>query len=279
MRRKWTEKLIAEMQGQGLGTGLLSSYQPWIEVNSVSSLGVSRRVWGHKTQREHHLLSNVEFNLFLCLEWTQDVVDIREQFPLERELTLAVAESLDIRHPYYPGTHVPTVMTIDFLVTRRRNGEEFIEAFNAKVAEEAEDQNSLQKLEIQREACHLLDFEHHTILDSQIPKQVASNISWVRDALPRPDEQALRPGHLEELCARMQDDFISATGNQTLQSYCESFDRRFGLSMGMGLRVARALIYQRILKADMQSADLPTAGLSAFVMTGSRSKFRVFGAN
>jgi hypothetical protein len=272
---KWTEDLIARMQKDGCGQGTDVNYRPWLNVQSLSSRGVSRRVWGHKSQREHHLLSNIEFNLFLCLEWSRDVIDIREQYPLDRELTQAVAESLRIRHPHYPGTHVLTVMTVDFLVTRICHGEEILEAFNAKGEDEAEDENSLQKLEIQREACDLLGFKHHIVFDTSIPKQTAVNIGWVRDAFPKPNEPEPRPGYFEELAHRMEEDLGAHSPDLTLQAYCASFDSRFGAPQGAGLRVARMLIQQRILKADMECADLAGQHMGAFVMTGSQSKLRV----
>ena len=54
--------------------------------------------------------------------------DIREQYPLDREITQTIAQELKIRHPHYPGTHVPTVMTVDFLLTVVQNGEELSRA-------------------------------------------------------------------------------------------------------------------------------------------------------
>jgi hypothetical protein len=271
----WTENLIARMQKSGYGQGTGINYQPWLHVQSVSSRGVSRRVWGHKTQREHHLLSNIEFNLFLCLEWSRDIVDIREQFPLDRELTRAIAESLGIRHPHYPGTHVPTVMTVDFLVTRMSHGREILEAFNAKTEDEAEDELSLQKLEIQHEACALLNIKHHIVFDTSIPKQTTVNIGWVRDALPKPNEQELWPGYFEELANRMEVELGANLPDTTLQAYCANFDSRFGASQGVGLRVARMLIHKRILKTDMECPDLAGQRMDAFVMTGSQSRLRI----
>lgn len=94
-------------------------------------------------------------------EGSVDVVDIREQYPLERKLTLDVAAEIGAPHPYYPGTHVPTVMTVDFMVTRVKDGRRYMQAFNVKSAEEAEDERSLAKLEVQREALERQGIEHH----------------------------------------------------------------------------------------------------------------------
>jgi hypothetical protein len=128
--RKWSERTIEKLQLEGRGKGHRENYLPWIDVAEVSSKGRSRRAAGIKIRREHHFLSDVEWNLFLLLEHSQDIVDIREQFPLDRDLTVEISASLGIRHPCYPGTHVPTVMTTDFLVTRVRNGKAVFEAFD-----------------------------------------------------------------------------------------------------------------------------------------------------
>ena len=41
----------------------------WLTVRDLSSLGRSHRVYGHKTKRTHHLLSDLELAIFLILEW------------------------------------------------------------------------------------------------------------------------------------------------------------------------------------------------------------------
>lgn len=48
--------------------------------------------------REHHLLSDLEFNYLCFCDWADNVDDIREQFPLDRDVTLQFAEELGIKH-------------------------------------------------------------------------------------------------------------------------------------------------------------------------------------
>nr|MBF4275598.1 heteromeric transposase endonuclease subunit TnsA [Vibrio anguillarum] len=43
---------------EGRGNGCDSGYLPWITVRDVPSDGRSHRVFGHKSQRTHHLLSD-----------------------------------------------------------------------------------------------------------------------------------------------------------------------------------------------------------------------------
>ncbi|TCV72450.1 hypothetical protein EDE11_1532 [Methylomonas methanica] len=81
--KKWIK------EGRGGGSG--KNYIPWLTVRDVSSEGRSHRIFGHKSQRTHHLLSDLELAVFFLLEWHQETTDIREQFPLRLEDTQVLA--------------------------------------------------------------------------------------------------------------------------------------------------------------------------------------------
>lgn len=130
--KAWTEERIERLYKEGRGRGAGAQYRPLLEVHDVPSLGLARRAHGVTTGRVHHLLSNVEFQFFLMLDWAADVDDIREQYPINRELTQDMALTLRIKHPCYPGTNVATLMSVDFLVDRMRDGERTLEAFDIK---------------------------------------------------------------------------------------------------------------------------------------------------
>ena len=274
----WTEKKIAEREAQGYGSGSGANYKPWLEVTDLSSSGRSRRVFGLKTGRIHHLFSNVEFDIFLAAEWSRSVVDIREQYPLDRDLTQTVAQELKIQHPSYPGTRVPTVMTVDFLLTVVEHGVKRLVALNAKRDEEAEEENSLAKLEIQRTYFEKLEIEHYLIYHSQIPKQKVMNIAWIRDAQLKPGEVEPRPGYFAALCSRMSRELMAPTyANISLADYCQSFDERHGLEAGSGLRVARMLIQELSLSVNLESKDLTHESLGSVMMTSRPGQLRAFG--
>ena len=93
------------------------AYKPFIVIQDVPSLGRSSRQCGIKTGRQHDFLSDLERNYFMNLEFLDEVVDIREQFPLEIEETLLIAEELGIKHPTKPATKEPNTMTSDFCIT------------------------------------------------------------------------------------------------------------------------------------------------------------------
>jgi len=73
------------------------------DYSDVPSRGVSHRIYSHKTQRVHHLLSNLELYVFLILDWSSSVQDIREQFPLNLDDTKEICLEHGLRHPSIQG--------------------------------------------------------------------------------------------------------------------------------------------------------------------------------
>lgn len=104
------------------------NYRPFLEVRDVPSTGRSAIELGLTTGRPHHIFSDLEHYYLVLSEYSTRVNDILEQYPLlPREETIAIAETLGIRHPVYPGTTVPVVMTTDQVaVVSDNGGEKFI---------------------------------------------------------------------------------------------------------------------------------------------------------
>ena len=124
-KRKYgiSEDKINRYIKEGRGSGTKENYKPWIKIQDVSSKGRSNRIKGIKTNRIHHFLSDLETKCFYILEWDDNVVDIREQYPLiDRETAMKIANEKNIRYPIDYKTRTPVVMTTDFLVTKYENG-------------------------------------------------------------------------------------------------------------------------------------------------------------
>lgn len=106
---------IEKFLHEGRGKGILENFQPWIKIQDVASLGRVTRIRGIKTKRQHDFLSDLESNYFYHLDFSNYVVDIREQFPLlPIEETISIAKELGIKHPKNPETKEYIVMTSDF---------------------------------------------------------------------------------------------------------------------------------------------------------------------
>jgi hypothetical protein len=121
--RKPTIDLVKKWIAHGDGQGERGKYHPFYQVRDVPSQGRSRMLLGLKTGRVHHFLSDIEYYFHLLSEYEPTVVDIREQYALlPWEKTQEIAVDLGIRHPTYPGTKTPIVMTSDQVITVMQSG-------------------------------------------------------------------------------------------------------------------------------------------------------------
>jgi hypothetical protein len=121
-RRDATPSTIASWIARGDGQGEGEHYKPFLKVRDVPSKGRSSMVLGLKTNRTHHYLSDIEYKVHILSEYDHNVEDIREQFALlPWEETQEIAGSLGIRHPTYPYTRTPIVMTSDIVITLKNN--------------------------------------------------------------------------------------------------------------------------------------------------------------
>ena len=71
--------------------------------------------YSQKLGRIVHLLSDLEWRAFLVAEFMSSVIDIRENFPLDRVRTRKIAERLGLNHPAPYVDDI--VMTTDLYLT------------------------------------------------------------------------------------------------------------------------------------------------------------------
>ena len=141
------EAYLKSGRGRGRGQGEGVDYLPWISIHDFSSKGLSSRVYGHKSRRIHHFLSWNELYFFYILEWSDKVLDIREQFPLlDMELAIDVAQRAGVKYPRNNASGFPYLLTCDFMITTE-NG---LKARTIKSISDLKNKRTLEKLEIER---------------------------------------------------------------------------------------------------------------------------------
>lgn len=101
---------------RGYGKGEGDKYKPMFTAWEVSSKGKKVRVMGLKTNREHLLLSTLEQDYFYYLDFSDDIIDIREQYPLDINITQALCEEFSIKHIRGKDGELKHYTT-DFLIT------------------------------------------------------------------------------------------------------------------------------------------------------------------
>ncbi|GLC89709.1 TnsA endonuclease N-terminal domain-containing protein [Lysinibacillus piscis] len=243
------EKWIKEGRGSGIG----SDYKPWLNIQDVSSLGRSTRLKGIKTNRQHEFLSDLERNYFYLTEYSDFVVDIREQFPLlPLEETIVIADELGIKHPTDPKTHEPVVMTTDFLLTVDK-GEGFVElARTIKMKDELLKERVIEKFEIERVYWERRQINWGIVTELEIPKEMARNISYIHDYYDIQQYDAfqhLSLQHIEDLAMALLWRILE--NSHSVREITNAFDKDTHMPLGSGMTLFYHLLAQKIVRVDM----------------------------
>ncbi len=255
-RRLTTARSIEQRikEGRGAGEGLY--YLPWHTIQDVPSRGRCHRVkgWGHG--RVHHLLSDLEYYVFLIFEWAKRVVDIREQFPLlPLEETLHIAERLGVRHPTDPKTRHPVVMTTDMLLTVGHGLRCDYVPVTIKYEDDLLKPRVLEKLEAERLYWESRSKVLLIMTERQVPMPLVRNVRWFHKYR---NPSALFP--LPEATVDQIVDLLTRAVLETelpLRVITTACDRRLGLSAGISLAVIRHLLAGRRWEVDMRRMVRP----------------------
>lgn len=248
-RSSTTEKKLKEGLGQGVGI----DYKPWIKIQDIPSLGRSTRLKGIKISRQHEFLSDLERNYFYLLEYSDLVVDIREQFPLLPEgETVVIAEELGIKHPVNPETGEPIMMTTDFIVTINNNGQIKHLARTLKYKDELMDKRVLEKFEIERVYWERQDVDWGIVTELEIPKIMAHNIAFVREYFNVSKIEGF------DKCTELDIEemnifFIRSLLKQqkSVKQIAKDLERDFGLLVGCGLSIFKHLVISKSIEIDL----------------------------
>jgi hypothetical protein len=242
-----TEKKIAEMEKEGRGQGKGENYKPWINIQDFPSSGLVTRGKGWKTNRIHHFLSKLERDYFYVLEWNQSVVDIREQFPLNREDTLFIATNKGIKHPTDPKSQIPIVMTTDFLITVTNSAGTKHYARTIKPSKELENKRTIEKLEIERSYWEDRGIDWGIITEKEMPRNLVENVEWLHSSYF--GIEGLPTSALHTYAQQMKS-FIKKYNTSIIEMVTE-FDKTFQLENGMGLEILKHLIARQELRVDI----------------------------
>lgn len=189
-----TETRIAKWHADGRGLGHGPTYKPWLRVQDVPSTGRVHRV-PSRFGRIVHLMSDVEYAAFLDFEGKPAVVDVREQFPLPRAETIAIAEDLGVAHPRNRGTII--VMTTDLVVDWRGGG---LTPVAAKTVADLGKRRVQEKLDIEREWWTRRGRKWALVTDREVSLDrrvlAGSLIGWREDELQDAGKWMARAGAL-----------------------------------------------------------------------------------
>jgi len=260
-------------QGRGLGKG--EDYKPFLTVRDVPSKGLRSREKGLKTQRVHHLLANTEDKCFFVFDWSEGVVDIREQFPLPLSETIEIAKRLGIIHPVVPFTTDLAVMTTDFVLDVIVDGKTVTVARSVKLEKELNDLRVIEKQEIERTYWREQGVDFALIItDRDFPENLYKNVIWIHKALD-PEEI---PGSLTDELIDQAEKFlfekISSNTNKPLSHIALAADKQLGFQLSTCLWIVKHLIATRRWNVDMYKEIEPTMPLAILQVTSAQMEVK-----
>ena len=241
-----SEAQVAKRIKDGRGAGSGQAYTPWVRVDEIPSLGRSRQVYSHLTKRIHHLLSDLEFAVFLLLDNNPAVTDIREQFPLRRNDTRALASELQLKHPANNG--VDHVMSSDFLVdTSNRTEPKFV--LQAKYVDSLNDSRTVEKLELERRYWQQKEVPWYLVTEREINAVAKENIDWLyvlKGELEATDMVENRVN------IATFDTALAENPKLNIISLCKTIDQAYHLEPGESLYDFRMLCAARAITFDLR---------------------------
>ncbi|BAY26827.1 Tn7-like transposition protein A [Calothrix sp. NIES-2100] len=249
--RKRNRKNVNKRVDEGCGQGRGIDYKPAIHISDFSSKGSALQSVGWKTRREHHLLSQIESDYFYLLEWSPIVIDIREQFPLDIEQTLVIAEQCGFKHPVNPDTGEPNVMTTDFVITIPGTPDMGVidQARTVKPSDKLQEKRTLEKLEIERRYWEAKNITWGIVTEREIPKILVKNLGLLHDCFFIEDLSPLSEILISQIATRLTKDVVEEKAS--LLDLTSDCDYRLGLEPGNSIRVVRYLIANRKWLIDM----------------------------
>lgn len=268
------ESKIEKYIKMGYGSGEGKEYKPWIEIQDFPSLGRVSRPFGWKTNRIHHLLSDLEKKYFYLFEWSDIVVDIREQFPLfNRELAIEIAKEKDIKYPVFKGTNIPYIMTTDFMITiRAGTGQLEHIARTVKPSGDLEKKSVIEKYEIERSYWERKGINWGLVTENEINDNLASNIEWIHLCYRYEDLEFNDRTYFTELVNVLVNRLYKS--DIPLSSLLSNLDFEYNAEPGTFLKIFKHLIATKVIQIDLMQKINLNYSVKDIILTGDICGFK-----
>lgn len=246
----WNEEKYNKKIKEGRGQGTGDDYKPWLTIHDFPSNGIVSRSPGWKSNRVYHFMSTNELRYFYILEWSDVINDIREQFPLELEGTLSIAEELGIKHPMDNVSKFPRVLTTDFMITAQVSGKEVYLARTIKPVKEIESMRTLEKFEIERIYWQRKGIDWKLVTDKDISKIFASNVQWLHTAYKLESMENLSLQYQLDICETLK--YKLAEYDCPITHITSKLDEEANVESGTSLRLFKHLLAIKAVIMDME---------------------------
>lgn len=238
--------------GRGLGIG--EHYIPFIQANDnkVASEGWLTRTLGWRSNRIHHTLSKHEYEYLLVQEWADRIVDIREQYPLtELDLTIKIAQKLNITHPHHKGENV--IMSTDFMLTLSDSNDEVHDIPRTIKPISKLNKRTIELFEIERRYYLELgkSWSWKVVYDTDKPINLIRNIDWLYDAKRLENRPGIDTAVIKMVEEPLLCHLIENGHKNSISKVCLAFDQKVGLEEGSSMFIMQHMLANKVWVTDM----------------------------
>ena len=267
-KRKWTQAKFQRYIKEGRGQGEGEKYIPWIKVQDSASKGRSHRIRGWKTNRVHHLLSDQEKRAFYLFEWSDQVTDIREQYPLlDLELAVGIASEMNMEYPKDRDHGIPYVLTTDFMLTVQREDQIFAVARTVKHTKNLQSKRNAEKLELERRYYQALNIDWGIITEKSISKNFFMNMEWIHEEYHLEPIGGVNLPELHKIANLLKEKLSQE--ETTVTRITNHLDGELNLKLGTSLSLFMHLVARKEIILDLFQAkiwtNLPTQAIQEII--------------
>ncbi len=257
-KQEWTkakfERYMKENRGQGSG----KNYQPWIKIQDFPSKGRVSRPPGWKTNREHHLFSDNEKRLFYLFEWSDSIIDIREQFPLlDLDLAMNIATEMGISYPKDVNNDTPYVLTTDFMLSVKQGRQIVQKARTFKLVKDLGTKSVAEKLELEKRYYATKGIDWGIITEKEIPTLLVENAEWVHSSYKLEANAEINVDELGNVANILKSKLQES--DSTVNRITAALDKEMNLEVGTSLYLFKHLIANKQIIIDMQTIKISSS--------------------
>lgn len=250
------EKETRKMKRLGLGQGEGTAYRPLVTIWDAR----------HASRRMHRLpylgrtgeyIDDYHYAAFLSVWWQDDVIEIRESYPLQWEVTVALGRKLHIPHPRHSDGSPRHVVT-DLLVTRLRNGVETAEAYSVC----RPSRQSGTAFALNRAYWSLFQVPWSEVRNEGMNSARALNLEIFYSQIGNPRRAGEGADNAVLQAAVMH--AIASGGYRTARQASEGAAKRLALPAYQGVNAYHLLLALKLVRCDLDAPsvdDLPVTGL------------------
>ena len=263
-RYDWTTAKFERYVKEGRGKGRGKNYKPWITIQDFPSVGRVSRLPGWKSNRTHHLMSDWESRLFYIFEWSKEVHDIREQYPLLNiDLAMEIAKEMGIEYPVNSKSNTPYVLTTDFMLTVKQGKKPVQIARTFKTTKNLSKKRTIEKLELEKRYWQRHNIDWAIVTEQEICKILVSNIQWIH-----PDYYCeLSEEQTNKNCHYFSNILKERLNSKKLKisTITTALDKDMDLKLGTSLSLFKHLVARREIIIDMFQSKI-TDSLAANII-------------